>query len=1143
MRISPSVSFRDRRLRRELSSAGLAPPARAVPSHHRERRTRRRRVRFTRARVPLAERVTETSTRARPRDRRRVFSWKSPDALVRVSLRRGVTRRGRARTVRAPRPRARWGPSGTPSASSSSPPRSLATRLERGSGSASDPPPAPLPRANSHPPRASHFARIGASDGPRRDRASRPGWDAPPPRPPRLTHHPLDSPARPPSRRNALAAVEIDFGGGLFERIEVALADDPVSVARDFCNDKGFSSTIVVPLAVKLAQARDKARRERRAVRQGRPLTAKPAMQSTLTAKSKARLEAMRAARPASAAAAGSAFDRRVERPPPVKYDPNKQFHSSAKIEFGRDDRAFAPRGRPGEGASARSPPPPPGKRRRIRIRSRVGVVQEVRLRRWPREAEPRAEREGGAARARGARGARETRERAGRASQGEGGLRGWAPPGGEGPEIFDKLYGAAVRKAEKAAELERMKKAAEKAAEKEAKKQRASVMSRVSREMMRNRTAGEYATYNERLYAEAAQRAEAKKIAQARAAEEKERQELEEITGAPNISHYAHSLVRPEAAWDRLTEGYAEKFVALAKIKKDMEKKELGECTFRPKINGKSKTMMRSRVDALRDRGLSHHEQLYFDANRRQMRAEELKEWRPAENTFHPNAHKEGRFDERTGELIPPKVNPDDVVDRLQAYAVLSTLQKERLEKAMYGDLGKPNVGRPPEISRAPSDLPIHEELYAARHEFDDKRELIRMRDDQRLREEAAAAKTSSRSEGLAGALKRRTFRKMFAALDREGAVAGGSQGGGPRKAGGVQPRGKASGVPRKRRGDARRRPSRRRADRQPRAAAGADQARRASGASRRSRRGSGPPPPPPPPPPRRRRAARSLLPAAADDRGRSRRRGSVQGPRGRGRVHRRDGAGAREGEVRSPRGGGGHARGTRASKAEAAAAAAGAAVAARREDDKKYSAAQARTKRLNDARQRKLGVRSSAPIHEKLLAEGKRQQAKLEQLVAAARWEESMEGARLRRRRARRWGTRTAAGVGPRTASLTRRPGGDPFAAPGENPEVGSPGSAVPGDPRRLTGGEAVRGSRRELGCSPSARGRRPRERGGPREDARESAGGAVGRTRSPRWRRTTTRTSVDARGGGGRSVRYFISRDVFRRRRFAIASRLMN
>ena len=192
------------------------------------------------------------------------------------------------------------------------------------------------------------------------------------------------------------------------------------------------------------------------------------------------------------------------------------------------------------------------------------------------------------------------------------------------------------------------MKKAAEKAAEKEAKTQRASVMSRVSREMMRNRTAGEYATYNERLYAEGAQSAVARRSRSARAAEEKAREELEHATGAPKISRYANSLVRPEAAWDRLTEGYAEKFVALAKIKKDMEKKELGECTFRPKINGKSKTMMRSRVDALRDRGLSHHEQLYFDANRRQMRAEELTRVAARGNTFHPNAHKEGRFDER---------------------------------------------------------------------------------------------------------------------------------------------------------------------------------------------------------------------------------------------------------------------------------------------------------------------------------------------------------------------------------------------------------------------------------------------------------------------------------------------------------------
>ena len=898
------------------------------------------------------------------------------------------------------------------------------------------------------------FARIGASDGPRRDRASRPGWDAPPPRPPRLTHHPLDSPARPPSRRNALAAVEIDFGGGLFERIEVALADDPVSVARDFCNDKGFSSTIVVPLAVKLAQAKDKARRERRAVRQGRPLTAKPAMQSTLTAKSKARLDAMRAARPASAAAAGSAFDRRVERPPPVKYDPNKQFHSSAKLEFGRDDRAFAPRGRPGEGVRPLSAAAAgergggsgsalasasykryvfgggPGKQSRERSEKAAQREREERVARAKRANELAA------------------RRRAKEDS--EGGHR----PEEKGPEIFDKLYGAAVRKAEKAAELERMKKAAEKAAEKEAKKQRASVMSRVSREMMRNRTAGEYATYNERLYAEAAQRAEAKKIAQARAAEEKERQELEEITGAPNISHYAHSLVRPEAAWDRLTEGYAEKFVALAKIKKDMEKKELGECTFRPKINGKSKTMMRSRVDALRDRGLSHHEQLYFDANRRQMRAEELKEWRPAENTFHPNAHKEGRFDERTGELIPPKVNPDDVVDRLQAYAVLSTLQKERLEKAMYGDLGKPNVGRPPEISRAPSDLPIHEELYAARHEFDDKRELIRMRDDQRLREEAVAAKTSSRSEGLAGALKRRTFRKMFAALDREetglvdlkavdlGRLAESSLAGKlPASPGSVAgtPGGGPFATPAQT-NDPAPPPS---ADQsaaslwgEPSFASGLGTPAAAASSSAKA-------------------AAQSLLPLqqrTADVRAAA---SLCKGPVGvdafiaaMEQVLAKGKFGPRA-YVTS------NARGTRASKAEAAAAAARATEAARREDDKKYSAAQARTKRLNDARQRKLGVRSSAPIHEKLLAEGKRQQAKLERLAAALE-EESMEECTFAPA-TRRVGQDPYGGRGgSKSGKPPSEAGGNPFAAPGENPEVGSPGSAVPGIPNELTGGE---------------------------------------------------------------------------------------
>ena len=110
-----------------------------------------------------------------------------------------------------------------------------------------------------------------------------------------------------------------------------------------------------------------------------------------------------------------------------------------------------------------------------------------------------------------------------------------------------------------------------------------------------------------------------------------------------PQISAYAKHLKRPEAAWEKLGDGtkVREKYGKLAEIKMEMEKKELRDCTFRPKINAKSKEMMRGRLDNLRDRGLNHHDQLYFDASRRQMRQEEYEAWKAQEHTFHPNAHR----------------------------------------------------------------------------------------------------------------------------------------------------------------------------------------------------------------------------------------------------------------------------------------------------------------------------------------------------------------------------------------------------------------------------------------------------------------------------------------------------------------------
>ena len=260
-----------------------------------------------------------------------------------------------------------------------------------------------------------------------------------------------------------------------------------------------------------------------------------------------------------------------------------------------------------------------------------------------------------------------------------------------------------------------------------------------------------------------------------ARAAEEKAREELEHATGAPQISRYAKSLRRPEAAWDRLGEGYAEKFEVLAQIKEDLERKELSECTFRPKINARSRNLVRGKTDALRDRGLSHHEQLYFDANRRAVRREEYETWRPSDHTFHPNAHRfaDGEDDGVDGfsgapaAFKPPKVRHEEVVRRLEASKARGDHEKARLEEEAYADLGVPRVGRPPAIDRNPAGLPVHEVLYANRHEYDDKRELIRARDEDRLREAALSAKSSAKTEGLVGALKRRKFRAMFAALD----------------------------------------------------------------------------------------------------------------------------------------------------------------------------------------------------------------------------------------------------------------------------------------------------------------------------------------------------------------------------------------
>ena len=621
----------------------------------------------------------------------------------------------------------------------------------------------------------------------------------------------------------------MDFGAGPYERVEIRYGEDPVKLARQFCADKGFSQTIMMPLAVKLAQALDKAKRQAADIAKTGPKVAHGKINS---ARQKAKAEEARRQKEEMASKLFKRLDQNGDGDVSIAELQEALLKSSEtvrmlgltsiivfdpktdKMVVQRDALTEFLRRWDGDGNGVLSKAEfsrmfqlkdkPKGKKysafsstnyreydrdkmeeeearqlQRERFALRKYGKDGLILDDWVRHVTSKPKKfvfgAGPGKRKEFEEDIQKLREK-NKEKYPDDELQ---PPG----QVFDKLYTKAMEKKERERTIEKQKEESEVMAAQAAKNTRKSVMSKVSRELMRNRTAGEYSSYNERLYAEASQRMEARKENSRRAREERERDELKEVTMQPEISAYAKHLKRPEAAWEKLGDGskVREKYGKLAEIKMEMEKKELRDCTFRPKINAKSKEMMRGRLDNLRDRGLNHHDQLYFDANRRQMRQEEYEAWKASEHTFYPNAHRvveEAGVDAEDDFQNPspfnaPTVNHDRVVQRLQASAVRSEQHRERLADEMYGKLGKPQTGRAPQFPRNPANMPIHDLLYANRSEFDDKRELLRMRDDERLKEEASAVLKSERSRDLAAALKRRKLRRMFRALaDGRGAL-----------------------------------------------------------------------------------------------------------------------------------------------------------------------------------------------------------------------------------------------------------------------------------------------------------------------------------------------------------------------------------
>ena len=270
-----------------------------------------------------------------------------------------------------------------------------------------------------------------------------------------------------------------------------------------------------------------------------------------------------------------------------------------------------------------------------------------------------------------------------------------------------------------------------------------------VSRALAAHRTAGGYASYNERLYAEGrlgAMRRE-QEAAQIRAAEEEAK--FAEATFHPQISKLAMGLKAAAARasgsgygsggggaaapWERLhNQGAAQKKERRAEaIRKELQEEELKECSFKPRVNQNSAKMVQQMRGVALGGGLRLHERLYnegiFTKERQQ---ETAAAWLPDEATFKPkiNTSSVVMQDLMAASSSSLGGSQDSTTKRNVADRLLQRGRKyeERLEAAREASAAPVDAcGRPlfqPRMLQAPKSVhvndragPIGEHLYSA--------------------------------------------------------------------------------------------------------------------------------------------------------------------------------------------------------------------------------------------------------------------------------------------------------------------------------------------------------------------------------------------------------------------------------------------
>ena len=271
-----------------------------------------------------------------------------------------------------------------------------------------------------------------------------------------------------------------------------------------------------------------------------------------------------------------------------------------------------------------------------------------------------------------------------------------------------------------------------------------------------------------ERMYRAAL---EAQHRREALAAAEHQRREAEALAACqpgPVINSRPRSLGRgqQEPAWKRLNalaSSSAEHKERLAAQTRAAEQEaQLAACTFAPATTRQSSHLMADRQWAMRQAGVTAHDTLYADAQRRAARDAELSAWLPQEATFRPAVLPSAHV---------PVGAAGDVVQRLHQAG--QRVQQQQGAAAAAARQVDPTTGRRlfvPDTGRRPGSVgaepgAVHEHLYSLRDEYARKKEQLA--EAVAAEEGANRAGASERSAALAESRRMRRFAQIFRALD----------------------------------------------------------------------------------------------------------------------------------------------------------------------------------------------------------------------------------------------------------------------------------------------------------------------------------------------------------------------------------------